>query len=382
MSTPMGGGTGAERRPNRPRLPSIRVSVLLFVTLYAFAALQTTDGAQFNLRINKYYYLLQTQWGKPAQSLYLALDLGTRDLWVYGGMCYVISKQCKMGTNDYYKKANSTTYSARSGQYTLDYNTIYQWNGSVSMDVSNDQFAVGQSGLGTQDFGLVKQADWSMYKSVNTSGIFGLGIQSATNTTSYLQSFLDLGRTNSATANYNITLYSNRNTSTGVLTVGPMDTTNCNSNWVYIRTIANGSGRRYWEVPLTNFRFGTYNTGLSGHSAIFSTLISYMVVPPSVFAQIRPRVRQVVFDYSRTHNLVDCNDRAKFPNFTLTIGGTPFNVTPWEYIWQTPSNFCILKIEPSGGGNRWILGYPFHRGHCELFNYQTYTIGIVRSRAS
>ncbi|KAI6220737.1 Eukaryotic aspartyl protease [Aphelenchoides besseyi] len=335
----------------------------------------TVNGVQFSLRINKYYYLLQTQWGKPPQILYLALDLGSKDLWVYNGMCYMISKTCNMGTNDYYRTANSTSYVARSGQYTLDYSMIYQFNGSVSMGVGNDQLTIGQTSLGAQDFGLVKQADWSMYKKVNTSGIFGLGLQSRTNVTGYLSSFLKLGNV----ANPNVTLYTNRNMSTGVLTVGSADTTNCNSNWVYVPVVKSG----YWEVPVTSFRFGTYaRNSLSGHTAIFSTLISYMIVPADIFTAIRPLVRQVVFDYSFTHNLVNCEDRHKFPNFTLTISGIQFTVTPNEYIWQTPSQYCILKIEPNGGGNRWVLGYPFHRRHCELFNYQSNVIGLTTSKAS
>lgn len=74
---------------------------------------------------------------------------------------------------------------------------------------------------------------------------------------------------------------------------------------------------------------------MSGHTAIFSTMISYMVVPQDVFSQIRSRIRQVVFDYSYSHNLVDCNERRKFPDMSFTINGKVFNITSMQYIWQT-----------------------------------------------
>lgn len=41
------------------------------------------------------------------------------------------------------------------------------------MGTGNDQFSIGSYSLGTMNFGLVSQADWSMYKKVNMSGILG-----------------------------------------------------------------------------------------------------------------------------------------------------------------------------------------------------------------
>ncbi|KAI6170754.1 Peptidase A1 [Aphelenchoides bicaudatus] len=358
-------------------LPAFRAGGGTLILLVFAAGIFLANGdATFNLWINKYYYLLKTSWGKPSQDLYMALDLGSQDFWLYGGMCYVISKTCSLGTNNYYRKVNSTTYSARSGTYTLNYNTIYQWNGSVSMGTGNDMFTVGSYSLGTLDFGVVDHADWSMYKKVNMSGILGLGLQSMTGITGYLSTFLGLG---SSSGNKNITLYTDRNSSAGVLTIGKPDSTHCSSSWTFVPTISSSSSRKYWEISLSSFRFGSYSSSsLSGHTAVFSTMISYMIVPQAVFTQIRSRVRQVVFDYSYAHNLVDCDDRWRFPDMSFTINGQVFNVTSYEYIWKTPTNFCILKIVPNGGGNRWVFGYPFHQGHCEHYNFNSNVIGLTK----
>jgi len=304
---------------------------LLLVGLTSW--IEVKADASYSLWINKYYYLLKTSWGTPAQDLYLALDLGSQDLWVYGGMCYVISKTCSMGTNNYYRKVNSSSYSARSGAYTLNYNAIYQWNGSVSMASGNDHLSINSNSLGALDFGIVDHADWSMYKKVNMSGILGLGLKSMTGINGYLNTLLGLG---SASGNKNITLYTNRNSSAGVLTIGKADSTHCSSSWTYVPTVTPNSPQKYWEVTLSSFRFGTYSkTSLSGHTAIFSTMISYMLVPQDIFTQIRPRVKQVVYDYSYSHNLVDCADRSKFPDMSFKIAGKVFNITAMEYIWQT-----------------------------------------------
>jgi len=326
--------------------------------------------------INKYYYLVKTSWGSPPQDLYIALDLGWQDLWVYSGMCYVISEKCSLGTNNYYRSVNSTYYSARSSTYNMTYNTIYQWTGGVSMKTGNDLFAVSTKSFGTLDFGLVNKADWSMYKIVNMSGVLGLGRQSATGITGYLNTLLSLG----SNGNKNVTLYSNRNTSTGLLTVGAPDSTLCSSAWTFLPTVTPDSSHKYWEVSLGSFRFGNYaRSSLSGHTAIFSTMLSYILVPQDIFNEIKPRVQQLVYDYSWSHNLVNCDDRAKFPDLSFTIGGVVFNVTAMEYIWKTHTNYCILKILPNTGSNRWVFGYPFHQGHCEQFNFGTGTLGLSKA---
>ena len=64
-------------------------------------------------------------------------------------------------------------------------------------------------------------------------------------------------------------------------------------------------------------------------------MLSYILVPQDIFNEIKPRVQQLVYDYSWSHNLVDCDDRAKFPDLSFTIGGVVFNVTAMEYIWKT-----------------------------------------------
>ncbi|CAD5232405.1 unnamed protein product [Bursaphelenchus xylophilus] len=329
----------------------------------------TALSETINLTVKKWYYAARSEFGTPSQVLWLGLDIGTRDLWVYGGMCYQISTKCTKGTLQYYRGHSSSTYTTGAVGVKLNLTTsYYSGNGTVTLVSARDTISIAGHSLGSTNFGESKLADYSFYKTLNTSGLFGLGLGSVTALTGYFSTLIGNG------TSYTLTTHHANQTAT--ITTG--EDPNCVQPFHYIPlSITTLTIGNRWEIPLISYKFGSIAGGaVSGHTASFTTLSKNIQIPVALYQPIHDELVRLYYDFSWAHDLIDCKRRAQLPDLTLNLGGKNYTVTPHQYITQTASNYCILRLVANYASNQWILGYPFHQGHCENFDPIGLRVGL------
>ncbi|CAD5223988.1 unnamed protein product [Bursaphelenchus okinawaensis] len=325
-----------------------------------------TYSQVINLAIRKWYYVVPVKIGTPNQTLYFALDVRTKDFWAYGGLCYEISSKCTKGTLQYFRGHSSSTYQGGVGTQTFNYTDFYySGNGTVTASTANDKVVIDTIDMGTLNFGLSMSADYAFYKTLNASGVLGFGLGS--NTSSSLDWTTVIGGNS-------YTLRTNDANETATITNGTDST--CASPYHYISLSSTNSSSK-WVIPLTGFLFGNVTGGtLTGHTASFTTVNKNIEIPLAQYQPIHDEIVRLYYDFQWSHNLVDCRKRDQLPDLNLTFGGRNYTVTPYQYIRQTPTNYCILRLVPNYQSNEWVLGYPFHQRHCEEYDAGNDRIGL------
>ncbi|PKI53062.1 hypothetical protein CRG98_026523 [Punica granatum] len=79
--------------------------------------------------------------------------------------------------------------------------------------------------------------------------------------------------------------------------------------------------------------------------------------------------------------LIDCNKISDMPNITFTIGSTPFNLTPEQYILKTGDGLATVCISGFMGFDLplWILGDVFMRVYHTVFDYGNLELGFAEA---
>uniref|UniRef100_A0A0M3J2X7 Peptidase A1 domain-containing protein n=1 Tax=Anisakis simplex TaxID=6269 RepID=A0A0M3J2X7_ANISI len=68
------------------------------------------------------------------------------------------------------------------------------------------------------------------------------------------------------------------------------------------------------------------------------------------------------------------------PNITFVIGGIEYSVTSKDYIVEYKRNECILMMGALGEGDElWILGDPFIRQYCQIYDMGRKRIGFAEA---
>ncbi|CAJ0939135.1 unnamed protein product, partial [Mesorhabditis belari] len=351
-------------------------------------------------------YLGNVTIGSPDQSFKVILDTGSADFWIPdrycdqgfdcegctklnwdcafecqdGFCCEVLTEKWKNTAWLNYTRQPSVFKTACDGKarYDLTKSSTYQHNGNGFDIYYGTGSAYGFLGTDTVRFGAVGTDQLVVPKSTfgmathiadffaedPIDGILGLAWPSisVSDSTPVLnnaisQKLLDqnLFSVYLAMIGFQDGVYG------GVYTYGAIDTENCGPILAYQPL----SSATYWQYKMSQVDVGSYSqsSGRFQWDVISDTGTSFIGAPQSISDKIG---KQLGATWDKKNQVYEIACNATIPDFVFTIAGPDVN-------------FCYLALFPfdnEGFGPDWILGDPFIRQYCHVFDYQQKRIGF------
>ncbi|XGW05165.1 hypothetical protein V3C99_015943 [Haemonchus contortus] len=157
----------------------------------------------------------------------------------------------------------------------------------------------------------------------------------------------------------------------GVCTYGGIDTTNCGEIISYHPL----SSATYWQFPVDVVKIGSYSQRRR-FQAISDTGTSLIGVPTRIVEQI---AKEAGATYDATNGIyaVDCNAQIFLE---LVIGKSSYRIEAKNLIDRAGDGRCMLSLfgmDGAGFGPSWILGGPFIRQFCQIYDIGNRRIGFA-----
>ncbi|VDO35766.1 unnamed protein product [Haemonchus placei] len=158
----------------------------------------------------------------------------------------------------------------------------------------------------------------------------------------------------------------------GVFTYGGLDKENCGDVIAY----ENLSKAMFWQFRLKEFNAGKLKL-TDGWEAISDTSTSSIGVPSAIANQIATSVG-AEYDFFYEVYVINCNSTV---TFNLTIGSNVYVIEPTNLIAKGEiwCSLRLVSLGSSGGfGPQWVLGTPFIRQYCNIYDVGNKKIGFAR----
>ncbi|PIO73402.1 eukaryotic aspartyl protease [Teladorsagia circumcincta] len=341
-------------------------------------------------RVNDYddaEYLGTITIGTPEQTFRVILDTGSANLWVPDVTCdqqrqlsLKVDSIGSMSTNpcngkDIFNSSASTTYTKTEGKWHIQYGT-----GDAGGYFGNDTVRFGGSGTkqlvvpGTV-FGQASTiADF--FAGDPISGILGLGFKelAVEGVNPPFQRAVDLGLVDKPIFTVFLEHKGEQsNVPGGVYTYGGIDSTNCGPVIDYAPLISTN----YWQFKMAGVASGKMSS-TKGWQVISDTGTSLIAAPRAVAEQIA-KVNGAKYDPINDVFYVDCGSK---PTLELLIGDRKYAIQSENLVVSAGNGRCLLAVFgfPSQGfGPEWILGDPFIRQFCNIYDVGQKRIGFAKS---
>ncbi|KAH7699688.1 Protein ASP-8, partial [Aphelenchoides avenae] len=164
----------------------------------------------------------------------------------------------------------------------------------------------------------------------------------------------------------------------GQLTLGGVDTQNCNRTWDYVPAVPKTFG---WSVYVTQFSYGDKLRVKQRVLATLESTTALITAPPTIVDSIVEKTG-AEYDFSSDSFIVPCVKVGTFPDMVFQMGAFEYRLPDKDYIRQLPHNRhgqCTLMLD---GGNyvedQWTLGSTFGRSYCTLFDYDKNRVGFAK----
>ena len=164
------------------------------------------------------------------------------------------------------------------------------------------------------------------------------------------------------------------NVAGGVYTWGAVDTTNCGPVLGYQPL----SSATYYQFQMKGVSIGKV-TDNNKYEVISDTGTSLLVAPTDITDKIAQAAGGT---YSDDWGLYTIDCKAKTPDLHLTIGSFKLTLTTANLIVPGDDTTCIVAIEGQdsfGFGPDWILGDPFVRQYCNIYDMGNKRVGFAKS---
>jgi len=150
----------------------------------------------------------------------------------------------------------------------------------------------------------------------------------------------------------------------GMYTYGGMDTTNCGPlmEWVTL------SSSTYFQFPMQSIGAGSYNSGVR-QDVISDTGTSFIGGPNNIVSRLAAMVNATYNAPEQTYYM-NCGLNG-LPTLDLAIGQNVYSIQPNNYVIASGGSQCYFAVFPfsfGGFGPSWILGDPFIRQYCNMYD--------------
>lgn len=310
-----------------------------------------------------YSYFSSVLVGSQKQELWMALDTGAPNTWVFDSEC----TETVCTSHHTFNSSNSTSYSTKKSRFSLGYGS-----GNIRGMLGTDTLSL--AGLEVlQEFGQADNAS-ETFEHYPFDGILGLG-RSHTNGWT-LPSFMDLVAEKKLIKSNLIGFSLSRAADggkDGEVNFGGVDTTKYDGTISYTLTDAN-----IWSIPVEDAYVNGKSCNFTGKSATIDTGTTYLLIPPSDAATLFSLVPNASQQSGNPNNYVlPCNSTA---TIEFKFSGVKYSISPKDYVGSTlseNSDFCISTIVGyASNGANWLVGDVFLKNVYTVFDYDNGQIGF------
>ncbi|KAL6744439.1 hypothetical protein Aduo_017374 [Ancylostoma duodenale] len=161
----------------------------------------------------------------------------------------------------------------------------------------------------------------------------------------------------------------------GVYTYGGIDEKNCGPVIAYEPL----SATTFWQFKVTGAKSGTFSKQKTWQ--VISDTGTSLIGAPVALAESIASEAGGTFDQQYGVYFVECKAE---PSLTLTIGGKDYEIGAANYVVSSgDGRSCFLAIFGMPGfgvGPSWILGDPFIREFCNIYDVGNKQIGFAKSK--
>ncbi|KAL4906474.1 hypothetical protein BDW74DRAFT_176796 [Aspergillus multicolor] len=313
-----------------------------------------------------YSYFSTVNVGTPGQPVWMMLDTGGANTWVFGADC--TSDPCQM--HNTFGDNSSSTVKTTSDTFEVGYGS-----GKVSGNLVTDRLKIADINV-QMTFGLATNAT-DDFRDYPIDGILGMGRSNDTSMGGR-RAFMDLVAQEGDLKSNIVGFHMSRNSDgerDGTVTFGGVDKTKFKGDISYTKVAESSI---HWSIPLDDASVNGKACGLTGKTAIIDTGTSYSLIPPSDAKTIHaliPGSKQL----SDENYLVPCDSTAKVQ---FTFSGVSYTMSPKDYIGASleSGNGCVSTIIAQAvfGDDVLILGDTFLKNVYSVFDYDNDRIGFAQ----
>lgn len=327
-----------------------------FAKTYGTARLSNVGNMEYDVKMSI---------GTPKQKFTMLPDTGSSNIWVPGPNCK--SKACK--NHKKFHPAKSTTYKKKTKAFEISYGS-----GSVKGRLARDTVSIGGLAVENQTFALTRSEPGKAFLESKFDGILGLGYQSISvdNVKTLIQNMCEQNVITSCI--FAICLRGGGSSAKGgSLFIGNKNTTAYTGSNSYVYTPVTKKG--YWQMKLDGFYVGS--TKVSGAAqAIVDSGTSLIAAPLHAYKEF-VKVTGCT-PTSSGECWVKCSTH--IPDIEFIIDGKKIVIKGDKVKMKVKTKkghtVCLLVVTYEET-NFWILGDPFLRNSCTVFDMSKNRIGFA-----
>ncbi|KAI9371548.1 aspartic peptidase domain-containing protein [Aspergillus egyptiacus] len=310
-----------------------------------------------------YSYFSTVNIGTPGQPVWMMLDTGGANTWVFGSDC--TAEPCRM--HNTFGNGSSSTAEMTTDPFKVGYGS-----GNVTGVLATDHLRIGDIDV-IMTFGVANNAT-DEFKDYPIDGILGLG---RSETSMGKPAFMDLVAEQKQLESNVVGFHLSRSSDgarDGTVTFGGVDKTKFDGEIAYT-DVAESS--IHWNIPLDDASVDGRSLGFANKTAIIDTGTSYSLLPPK--------------DAESLHALIPGSQRVSDENFALpcdssvvvkfTFSGKSYSMPPRDYIGDPleSGGGCISTIiaEAVFGDDVLVLGDTFLKNVYTVFDFDNDRIGFA-----
>uniref|UniRef100_A0A914C7Q9 Peptidase A1 domain-containing protein n=1 Tax=Acrobeloides nanus TaxID=290746 RepID=A0A914C7Q9_9BILA len=311
--------------------------------------------------------------GTPGQNFSVILDTGSSNLWIPDSTC----KQCK-GKHKF-DASKSSTYQTNGQKWSITYGDGSDAKGILGVDTVGVGDGADKLLIPKTTFGLATDENRAMLDDPSFDGILGLAFQSLAvdNVVPPIQNAINQGLLTEPI----FTVYLQErgdvnNVHGGTITYGGLDTTHCGALIAYQPL----SSATYFQFKIDSVSLGSYSSN-KGWQVISDTGTSYIGGPDAIIEGLATAAGATYHHQDQSY-YIGCN--ATTPTFDIVIGGKSYGITSKQMIVDIGNGQCqwaAFQMGAGGGfGPSWILGDPFIRQYCNVYDLGNKRIGFAPAK--
>ncbi|KAL5342551.1 aspartic peptidase domain-containing protein [Aspergillus crustosus] len=312
-----------------------------------------------------YSYFSTVNVGTPGQPVWMMLDTGGANTWVFGSNC--TSVPCQM--HNTFGDNSSSTVALTTDRFEVGYGS-----GSVKGVLVTDHLTIANINV-EMTFGLANETT-DDFKDYPIDGILGLG--RSNDTSLGRPAFMDLVAEQKELDSNIVSFHLSRNSDgerDGTVTFGGVDKTKIKGDISYT-DVAESS--IHWSIPLDDASVDGKACGFTNKFAIIDTGTSYSLLPPK--------------DADAVHALIPGSKRLSDENFLVpcdstsdvrfTFSGLSYSMSPKDYIGARleSGGGCISTLISQAvfGDDVMILGDTFLKNVYTVFDFDNDRVGFAQ----